>query len=149
MQAGLLEVTRKQKRKGRAVKYYRSVHDAYFVPFATMPYATLEERLEDQGAPIFADLLHSYAEVLRQSDRYGNYLYRVGEVVHTTDAVPERLVSGYPVVYSDTVVALSRAKAAKLAEELRKLFRSAVTSDEGDADARDYFLMVAVLPFTK
>ena len=149
VQVGLLEVTRKQKRKGRAVKYYRSVHDAYFVPFATTPYATLEERLHIQGAPIFADLIRSYAEVLRQGDLYGNYLYRVGGIVHTTDAVPERLASGHPVVYSDTVVALSRAKATQLVEDMRDLFKSAVTSAEGDAEARDYFLMVAVMPLAK
>lgn len=149
VQAGLLEVARKQKRKGRAVKFYRSVHDAYFVPFVNTPYATLEERLEDQGAPIFADLLHSYAAVLRQGDLYGNYLYRAGGNVVTTDAVPERLPSGWSVTYSDTMVRLSKAEAAALADGLRKLFQSAVSKEADDAAAQDYFLMVAAMPLAK
>ena len=33
LRAGLLEVVREEPRKGRAVKIYRSVHDAYFIPF--------------------------------------------------------------------------------------------------------------------
>ena len=79
LEAGLLTVSREQTRKGRAVKYYRSSHDGYFVPFMVTPYATLEERLEVQAVPIFADLIRSYATALRQSDRYGNHLFRAAD----------------------------------------------------------------------
>ena len=148
--AGLLEVSRVQKRKGRAIKYYRSVHDAYFLPFANTPYATLEERLEVQGAPIFADLLRSYAAALRQGDLYGNYLYRAGGAVVTTDAVPERLPSGRSVTYSDAVVRLSQDEAVRLTAGLQNLFQSTVTTREGnDAKTQDYFLMVAAVPFVE
>ena len=150
VQAGLLEVVREQKRKGRAVKYYRSVHDAYFVPFVNTPYATLEERLEVQGASLVADLLNSYAAVLRQGNRYGHYLYRAGDDVVTTDAVPERLPSGWSVTYSDTVVRLSKAEAAELVDRLQKLFQSAATAKEADnTAAQDYFLMVAAMPLKR
>ena len=150
LEAGLLEVTRTQKRKGRAVKYYRSCHDAYFVPFTLTPYATLEERLEVQAEPIFGDLIRSYASALRQHERYGNYLFRSGEEVVTTDAVPELLPSGWPVLYSDTVVGLSKTEAVALAEALRALFRRGVgTEQTRDVEARDYFFMVALLPLAR
>ncbi len=42
-QAGLLEVRAVQPRAGRAIKRYRAVHDAWFVPFEALPYADLEE----------------------------------------------------------------------------------------------------------
>ncbi len=147
--AGLLEVTRTQKRKGRAVKYYRSVHDAYFVPFTLTPYATLEERLEVQAEPIFGDLIRSYASALRQNERYGNYLFRAGEGVVTTDAVPELLPSGLPVVYSDKVVNLSKTEAVALAEALRELFRRGGKTEHEPAEAQNYFFMVALLPLAR
>ena len=37
LEAGLLTVSREQTRKGRAVKYYRSSYDGYFVPFTKTP----------------------------------------------------------------------------------------------------------------
>lgn len=43
LRAGLLRVVRERKRAGRPVKVYRSVYDAYFVPYALTPFATLEE----------------------------------------------------------------------------------------------------------
>ncbi len=163
LDAGLLEPTREKKRKGRAIKYYRSVHDAYFVPFVLTPYATLEERLEAQAAPIFADLIRSYADALGRSERYGNYLFRTTDgAVATTDAVPELLPSGLPVTYSDTVVRLSKEEAVQLAAALRALFEGAVARDAGaraitnqaearaeTAEAKDYFLMVAMMPLAR
>lgn len=148
---GLLEVTRTRKRKGRAVKYYRSRHDAYFVPFALTPYATLEERLEVQAEPIFADLIRSYAGALRQNERYGNHLFRSAEgAVMTTDAVPELLSSGLPVLYSDMVTRLPRDEAVALAEALRVLFQQGVATKRVEPSGiQDYFFMVALLPLER
>src|SRR5690606_2324901 len=41
--AGLLEVVEERPRAGRPIKVYRSLHDAYFVPFSLTPFPTLEE----------------------------------------------------------------------------------------------------------
>ena len=149
VEVGLLEVTRTQQRKGRAVKHYRSVHDAYFVPFTLTSYATLEERLEVQAEPIFGDLIRSYARALRQNERYGNYLFRAGEGVVTTDAVPELLPSGLPVVYSDAVVSLSKSEAVALAGALRELFQRNAETEHEPAEAQSYFFMVALLPLAR
>lgn len=34
---GLVRVLREEPRAGRAIRVYRSVHDAYFIPFAATP----------------------------------------------------------------------------------------------------------------
>lgn len=41
--AGLLRVAEERPRAGRAIKVYRSTHDAYLIPYALTPFATLEE----------------------------------------------------------------------------------------------------------
>lgn len=43
LRAGLLRVAGERPRAGRPLKVYRSVHDAYFIPYALTPYADLEE----------------------------------------------------------------------------------------------------------
>ncbi len=42
---GLLQVTKTQKRAGRAVQYYSAVAPAFFVPFAAIPAETFEAQL--------------------------------------------------------------------------------------------------------
>ncbi len=149
--AKLIKVTRKEKRKGREIKYYRSAHDAYFVPFQLTAYATLEERLESQAAPIFSRLINAYAHTLRQSERFGNYIFSgpTGGVI-TTDLVPDLTPSGLPVVYSDFTAHLHKDEALKVAEELRELFKRGFTAysktKPTDPQAHKYFLMVAFLP---
>lgn len=149
--AKLIKVTRKEKRKGREIKYYRSVHDAYFVPFNLTPYATLEERLEVQGEPIFSTLINAYARALKQSERFGNYLFLgpTGGVI-TTDLVPDLTPSGLPVVYSDFTAHLHKDEALKIAEELRSLFEKGFTAysktRRSEGQTHKYLLMVAFLP---
>ncbi len=142
-QQPVLEVTRQEKRKGRAIKHYRALHDAYFIPFGLTPYATLEERLGAQAEPIFGNLLSAYADALRQSERFGNYLLRTADgAVLTTDLVPERTHSGLPVLYSDTVVTLTKENALNLAETLRGLFQSSVAGGRNpkEPQSQPYFL---------
>jgi hypothetical protein len=152
--AGLLKVTRTEKRKGREIKYYRSVHDAYFIPFRLTSYATLEERLEVQGEPIFATLIRAYAHALRQHDRFGNYVFKspTGGVV-TTDLVPDVLPSGLPVAYSDFAAYLHQDEALKVAEDLREVFKRGLEASKkvkpSDPKTHQYLLMIALLPVPK
>lgn len=146
--AGLIEVVREGKRKGRAVKYYRSRYDAYFIPFSLTPYATLEERLEVQAAPIFANLIRAYAAALRQNDHYGHHIFLAGDkTVWTSDLLPELTPAGLPVVYSDTVVGLQNGAARTLGEDLRDVFRRGTSSDTPQTAASSHYMfMVALLP---
>lgn len=150
VRAGLLEVTRTEKRAGRAVKHYRSVHGTYFVPFGLTPYATLEERLQRQAVPLFAQLIRSYAAVLMADGRFGQHLLRGPDgAVWTTDFPPEYTPEGFPVVYSDMLTRLSDEEAVQLGHDLRQLFERAArprTGTDQTSAQRDYFLMVALLP---
>lgn len=153
-EAKLIKVSRKEKRKGREIKYYRSVHDAYFVPFKLTPYATLEERLEVQGEPIFSTLISAYAHALKQSERFGNYLFLgpMGSVI-TTDFVPDLTPSGLPVVYSDFTAHLHKDEVLKIAKDLRHLFERGFTAysktKRSEGQTHKYLLMVALLPVSE
>ena len=150
LRAGLLEVVREEPRKGRAVKIYRSVHDAYFVPFRVTSYATLEERLEVQAEPIFAGLIRSYAAALKKDERYGHHIF-IGEggAVWTSDLLPELTPTGLPTIYFDAYGSLREDDARALGQEL-KSFRERVVHLGMRAEDNDptYFYMVALLPFS-
>ena len=152
LRAGLLEVTQEKQRKGRAVKIYRSVHDAYFIPFKVTPYATIEERLEVQSEPIFAGLIRSYAATLDKNDRYGHHIF-IGEggAVWTSDLLPELTPTGLPNIFTDIYIKLHDEDAHALGEELRELLERALRLDrkaQNDPEARAYLNMVALLPFS-
>lgn len=152
LRAGLIHVIGERPRKGRTVKVYRSVHDAYFVPFRMTPYATLEERLEVQAEPIFAGLIRAYAAALRQNQRYGHHIF-IGEdgAVWTSDLLPELSPAGEPVIYSDMTVRLRGEDARALGQELRDLYERAVRlgmQASGDGAAQNYLSMVVLLPLT-
>lgn len=146
LKAGLLSVVREEKRKGRAIKVYRSVHNAYFIPFSLTPYATLEERLEAQAAPLFANLLGAYADAIRQSGRYGHFVFRQDGAFNTSDRLPELTLAGLPVVYSDMVTTLRKEDALSLGAELRDLFERGDRLPTSDDGTRDYLLLVALMP---
>ncbi len=152
LQSGLLEIIREEPRKGRTVKIYRSVHDAYFVPFNVTPYATLEERLEVQSQPIFGGLLRAYAATLRQNERYGHHIFlNENGVVWTSDLLPEQTPAGLPNIFTDVYVKLRDEDARALGEELRGLLEHALQLDKAskdDPEARAYLNMVALLPFS-
>src|SRR5690606_23693741 len=86
--AGLLEVVREMERPGRAVKVYRSVHDAYFVPYEVTPFATLEERMLEQALPAIEERVRAQARSLQRSGLWGQALYRdeTGEVWTSSSA---------------------------------------------------------------
>ena len=152
LRAGLLEVVREEPRKGRAVKIYRSVHDAYFVPFTMTPYATLEERLEVQSEPIFAGLIRAYADALRQDNRYGHHIFiGDGGGVWTSDLLPKLTPAGLPNIFTDVYIKLRDEDAHALGEGLRELLERALRLDkeaQDDPEVRAYLNMVALLPFS-
>ena len=79
LKAGLLQVSRLEKRAGRPIKYYRSVHDAYFIPFEVTPYAELEERMREHHRAQEAVILPATAKLLRESGLEGYEFYRHSE----------------------------------------------------------------------
>lgn len=146
---GLVQVLREEPRAGRAVRVYRSGHDAYFVPFAATPYDTLEQRLSVQGDPIWAGLIAAYADALRRSRRHGHLLRRVGDIVQTTDQLPESTPNGQALFWSDSTILLRDADARHLGEEVRRWYERAQhlsLETKDDRTARRYLCMAALLP---
>lgn len=74
--AGLLRVAREEKRHGRPIKLYRSVHDAYFIPYYATPFADLEERLWQQQLPEARERVRVQARRLREGGIHGQRFFR-------------------------------------------------------------------------
>lgn len=74
--AGLLQVVREEKRQGRPIKIYRSVHDAYFIPYEVTPFADLEERLWQQQLPEARERARIQAGRLQAGGIYGQKFFR-------------------------------------------------------------------------
>jgi hypothetical protein len=149
LRCGLLQVLREEPRAGRAVRVYRSVHDAYFVPFAATPYDTLEQRLTVQGDPIWAGLIAAYADALRRSQRHGHLLRRVGQTVQTTDQLPDSTPNGQALFWSDSTITIRDTDARQLGEEVRQWYEKAQRLSRDTPDdrtARRYLCLAALLP---
>lgn len=73
---GLLRVVREVKRPGRPIKVYRSVHDAYFIPYEVTPFATLEERMLEQMLPAVRERIRIQARQIARYGRVGQALFR-------------------------------------------------------------------------
>ena len=147
--AGLLQILREEPRAGRPVRVYRSVHDAYFVPFSATPYDTLEQRISVQGDPIWTGLVAAYADALRRSRRHGHLLRRTGESVQTTDRLPSTTPSGHALFWSDSTMLLRDADARRLGEDVRHWYeRAQRLSSEArdDRTTRRYLCLAALLP---
>ncbi len=76
--AGLLVVTREEPRKGRAIKYYRSVADEFFVPVGVLDPSDL--LLSDR--PYHDLMMEGFAHLL---DRYAEHIPDLGFSVYRKD----------------------------------------------------------------
>jgi hypothetical protein len=145
--AGLIEVVERRPRAGRTVKVYRSVHDGYFVPFGTTPYATLEDRVAAQGKPIFARLTKAYSAALHEHEHSGHALMlNEHGAVYTTDLPPETTRDGRPVLFRDITVHLDAAQAQAVAAQLAQAFGAAEQRGQASEHTSEYMVMVALVP---
>ncbi|MFO7544058.1 MAG: hypothetical protein R6W77_01020 [Trueperaceae bacterium] len=76
VRAGLLRVVRERRRAGRAIKVYRSSHDAYLVPYASTAFATLEEAFAAGYEANARRVARLVARQFRQRSWDGYRLYR-------------------------------------------------------------------------
>lgn len=150
--AGLLRVTREEKRAGRPVKNYRSSHNAYFIPFTTTPYADLEERLREQFGLLTEELVRGFASVLRQVGHDGRWLYRDDEGLVGSKSGEEKSSEfdfdhpHWPAAYDFYAeIYLSRDEAKALQLELRDL-HARYLSRRQVSPGDKYVLQVALVP---
>lgn len=76
LNAGLLNVSRLEKRAGRSIKHYRSNADGYFIPFAVTPYADLAEWLKENIREDHELLVRNLASLLSQRGHEGKRIFR-------------------------------------------------------------------------
>jgi hypothetical protein len=74
--AGLLKISEERKRAGRAIKLYRTVFDAYFVPHTLTPFATLEEHFQALFMPTIQEHIHNLAKRTQKRGTKGQNIYR-------------------------------------------------------------------------
>lgn len=132
MKAGLLRVAREEQRAGRAVKYYRAVSDAFFVPDVLTEHADLEERFMADLQPTLRRITKGIAEGFRREGRTGQcrYLDEQGRIssyggVEKPDGAIEFNLE-YPFRLPNTDrrgdIYLTDEEARELAQELGALF---------------------------
>lgn len=149
--AGLLEITRVQPRAGRPIKHYRSVADAFFVPFAATPFASLEELVATQMQPFNERVVRSVARLLRESGRDGRRFFRKpnGDIwndaasdEHNPFTVDDEDV---PAAYDFSIaLELEPAEARQLQLELHRLFER--YADREHTGGRTYLWHSLLLP---
>ncbi|MBW7916980.1 MAG: hypothetical protein H3C53_09915 [Trueperaceae bacterium] len=159
--AGLLTVCRVEPRRGRGVKVYRSTHDAYFVPYRSTPFASLEERLLAQALPELRERVAIVARRMRADGRDGQRLFRddkgdtwvVGAASETSE-VAWLDPAGRPGTDYWTDLDLTEAQARELQRTLVELLAayprsagsSGPTGRAAGARVRPYRLAVALVP---
>ena len=152
LEAGLLRVTREEKRAGRAIKHYRTIsRDAFFIPFEFTPHADLEERIIAQFKPLWHQIAREYAQVLRENDQAGQYIFRDDAGTVWTDTAASRFggeeLEMPHALLHDVVLNLTEDQAKAFQ---RKLWELSVlyqqVSQEGGG--KQYAFQVALVPFS-
>ncbi len=158
---GLVEQTRLEPRRGRAVRYYRAVADGFYVPFGATPHATTEtlspHTFETSQQLLDKSVARAWAEAAGEPLALGIHLYRHADgrlyqnvTPHPGDAAPNRffehLLEPSSEAVWDTwgVRRLSRDEAKKLQRELASVFKRYQPSEE-KAD-REYVVRLAMAP---
>ena len=93
MALGLVTVTRTEPRRGRGVKYYRAVSDAFFAPFQVTSAASLEElfrtALQNTQDAILGSVARAWAAMESPSVVWGVYARGSAEGLETLAVLPE------------------------------------------------------------
>lgn len=163
--AGLLQVARIEKRAGRPIKHYRSVHDAYFIPFEVTPYAGLEERLDAYYRERQKILVPAGARLLRSLGNEGRRVYRRlddGDVWQESAGDTQTFIDFYDAeAYArrfearrgplgemmDDTLYLTEAEAKALLLEFHALWwRYAQGRSHSEESGRPYFMQFNFLP---
>jgi DNA-binding MarR family transcriptional regulator len=158
-QMGLLNVSRSEARKGRAVHYYRSSSDAYFVPYSAAPEGTLEHLLENADRSWRKNVVNSLAQSFWEAQEnsaleLGLRLYRCDEHVYFVHALGSGetgsagltqsfLAVDAPAIRHEWVMLhLSFARAKELQQRMAALLNEYKKDDQG----RAYLACVTLAP---
>jgi predicted transcriptional regulator len=147
---GLLQVTRSEARKGRAVHYYRSSSDAYFVPYSAAPEGTLEHLLEKTDRSWRKEVVKSLSQSFRDAQEnssleLGLRLFRCDDCVYFVHALGSGetgspgltqsfLALDAPAIRNEWVMLhLGFARAKELQQRMAELLNEYKNDDQGTA----------------
>lgn len=137
-------------RPGRSLKVYRSVHDAYLVPFSLMPFADLEESFAAHFHASASRIAKLVARRFYGRSWDGTRFYRRADGAARMEGAPDAeravgLADPTRPVGTDfmTEISLSEEEAAALQTELLRYYLEPRQSGEG---RRSYLLSVALVP---
>ncbi|MCP2014894.1 putative transcriptional regulator [Deinococcus sp. HSC-46F16] len=164
--AGLLRVSRLERRAGRAVKHYRPSADAYFVDHLNTPAADLGELTGASAARTYHLFHHAadreFSRALRESGRrWGWWLYATPEPpgYHMDQGSPaDRRVSALQewqgpaalMLQGFPVFRLTDEQARELQRDLILLMRKGEAYEEANAGGgRSFLLPLGIAPLTE
>jgi hypothetical protein len=163
LRLGLLEVARVEPRRGRAVRYYRSVAKRFFVPFGATTLAAQEALSPQTFAELQQALNESigaaWTEAAGDERPLGVHVFRGrddavlmdvvpdGDDEHPSDFFTSLLESDAPAVW-DTwgSISLAPEDAKALQREIASLVGRYRRSGDGAPGEREYLLRLAMAP---
>lgn len=157
---GLVQVTREEPRRGRAIKHYRAVADAFFVPFAATPVETLEALLTQhdawQQARFTRGLVKAFLEGVDDPLAWGVKVRAGGgralewgrEDSSATCPLLEALQSAWapPVFASWQSLALTHEEAKDLQKDLRAVWERYEKKLKSKGGSKRYVLRLGLAP---
>ncbi len=161
LDAGLLKVVREEKRAGRAIKVYRSVADAFFVPFQFTAHATRQESWLAHIEPVARPIAQSMAERYLEREQAGQCIFRDDEG-HFVSLGGQELRESKEIVFHPDAdqrplgtdrfgnIFLTEAEAQRLERELVELFGRYLKLWHSDDKVRhEHLFLYAFVPAPK
>jgi hypothetical protein len=158
--AGLLVQTRLEARAGKAIKYYQSVADRFFVPNRLLSAENFEALLLEEDDVWRRRLLRGMAQVSKDAMQHqGMYIFReaqgrIRKINHQEKGMthlPEDIIpsSSSPVVWSDwSLLRLEPDEASALHDEMRVLFNKYYNKPSAKRRGRFYVFRTAIAPLS-
>ena len=154
VEAGLLVVTRIEKRAGSPIKHYRSVADEVFVPFDIMPHDDIDHYIRDSMVSTYTDRhIRGITRFIREQGHDGRRIFRGddGTAWHHLAPASNRAQLPFDNASLDVVpggeeydeIELSDAEAMELHRELRELWQR---YRQPNAKGRRYLLQTLLIP---
>jgi hypothetical protein len=159
LEAGLLEVVAEQERAGRPVKVYRSVAEAFFVPFYLTAHADIAEDWVRVVEPTVRELGRAFGAAIERRGRTGQCVFRDAEGGVSSFGAHVRVETGDIVFNLDTPdllvgadqcgdVFLTEQQAKTLQGELSNLFTRYIRPAQDnptDGGKRERYLFIYAL----
>lgn len=134
LDAGLLRIVREEKRAGLPIKVYRSVVDAFFIPFELSRHADREAHMTERYESILHQIAKSTMGLERQQGRVGHCLFRdtTGDVMSfggvalpNSNDILFNVDDAHQPIGADRMgnIFLTKAEASSLQHELDGLFQ--------------------------